>query len=145
MSPWLLLRCDPAASEGGLREIETEPEGCGPVRPWDDRDNENSIAPPPAEVSPENGFVALAVGESKTFEVQWEQPGRLITEPGQYKLCHRGILIRWWKFGTLEELKGERKTDQNRKSEDYMWIACTNLVDFRVEEAEAQKKNVAIE
>jgi len=131
MYPWLLLHHDPSAREGDLKEIEAEPEGHGPAVPWEG--NEDDAEPELPEVLPENGFVTLAVGETKAFGAQWQEPNRLVEKGERYKLCHRGTFVRWWKWGAIESMKGEKKTEQNREAPERICIACTNLIEFSVE------------
>ena len=132
MYPWLLLHHDPSALEGGLKEIESESEGHGPADMFEGEGDDGDAEPQVPEVRPENGFVTLAVGETKTFEVQWEEPGRLVEEGERYRLCFRGTFLRWWKWGTMEEMKGAKKTEQDRETTERMWIACTNVVELTV-------------
>jgi len=132
--PWLLLHHDASALKGGLKEVDVEPEGHGPADMFEgggsgDDDAESQLP----EVRPENGFVTLAVGETKAFEVQWKEPGGLVEEGERYQLCFRGTFLRWWKWGTMEEMEGVKKMEQEREATERMWIACTNVVEFTVE------------
>lgn len=130
MYPWLLLREDSSALEGGLKEIEAERDCHGPAVPWED--NEEYEEPTPPEICPQNGFVTLAVSESRSFDVQWKEPGRLVKEGERYQLCYRGTFLRWWRWETMEEMKGEKREEQNRQGPSLLWIACTNVVKLDV-------------
>lgn len=129
--PWLLLHRDPTALQGGLKELEVESQGHGPADMFESG-NDDEAEPQLPEIRPDNGFVTLAVGETKTFEVQWKDHWGLLEAGERYQLCFRGTFLRWWKWGTMEEMRGEKKTEQGREVAGRLWIACTNAVEFTV-------------
>ena len=140
--PWLLLHHDPHAFEGGLKEIEgDESEGHGPAVPWEDlgvnTDPSSVDQQQPPLVSLENGFVTLVVGESKTFQVDFQPEPELIKRGERYEICFRGIGVEWWRFGCVKELeaKGLRRIEGERegRATGRIVVPCSNLVEFVVE------------
>ena len=95
--PWLLLHHDPHAFEGGLKEIEgDESEGHGPAEPWEGLGNDNGLSSSadqqqPSLLSPENGFVTLAVGESKTVQADFRPEPGLVKRGERYEICFQGV------------------------------------------------------
>ncbi len=144
--PWLLLRHDPHALEGGRKEIEgdDENEGHGPAEPWeglgnDDTGPSSSVdRQQPPLVSTENGFVTIAVGESKTFQVHFRPEPGLVKQGERYEICFRGVEIVWWRFGWMEEFatRGVRKVEEEGEEEGAkgrIVVPCSNLVEIVVE------------
>lgn len=137
--PWLLLHLDANSLEGGLKEIEgDESEGHGPAVPWEDFDESSAERQQqPPLVSLENGFVSLAVGESITLQVDFRPERELIKAGERYKICFRGVGIKWWRFGLVEELEagGVRKDDgekEEKRPKGSIIVPCSNLVEFLV-------------
>jgi hypothetical protein len=128
IEPWLLLH----ESKGVLKEIDAERQGHGPADINELFETDTGVPEPP-EVKAENGFVTLAVGKSITFEVQWQRAGRLVRRGERYGLCFRGAHVWWWRWGSLEEIEGERKVEQSWKMDERLYISCTNVVEFSVE------------
>lgn len=142
--PWLLLHHDPHAFEGGLKEIEgDESEGHGPAVPWEGLvsatgPSSSADQPQPPLVSLENGFVTLAVGESKTFQADFRPDPGFVERGERYGICFRGVRLEWWRFGMVEELGvgGVRKTEGEREEQGAkgrIVVPCSNSVEFVVE------------
>ena len=108
--------------------------------PWEIWGNDTDPADQqqPPLISPENGFVNLAVGESKTFLVDFRPEPELVKRGERYEICFRGVGIEWWRFGLVEELgaRGVRKIEGEREEEGAkgrIVVPCSNLVEFMVE------------
>ena len=106
--------------------------------PWEDLENEsltNQQQPP--LVSLEKGFVSLAVGESMTIQTAFWPDHELIKAGERYKIFFRGVGIKWWRFGSVEELEArgvrvdDGETDEGRPSGS-ITVPCSNLVEFLV-------------
>ena len=136
--PWLLLHHDPNSLEGGLKEIEGDKsEGHGPAVPWEGLDNDTRPEPSVGLVSPKNGFVNLAVGENIEFQVDLKPHHELIKAGERYEFCFRGVGIKWWRFGRVEELEaGGVRKDKGEMEEEgsngSIVVPCSNLVEFLV-------------
>ncbi|KAF5867937.1 uncharacterized protein Bfra_007132 [Botrytis fragariae] len=151
MGNWILLRKRSSGSTEDRRQIEGEEIDLSPSNPTptefgfpifsaDSNFELNDMQLGVIEREDEE-FISLGVGESKTFKVNWalseEQEEKL--EVGEkYKLCYKGGWNFWWDFGTVEEMEeqeGRRNTWRNmKKGEKRLWIPCTNLVEFEVQD-----------
>ena len=61
----------------------------------------------------------------------------MIKAEERYKVCFRGVGIKWWRFGLVEELeaRGVRKDDGEKEEERQygkIIVPCSNLVEFLV-------------
>jgi len=141
--PWLLQHHDPPV-EGQLEEIEgDQSEGHGPAVPGEGLSNATDPSSSASQkqqplVSPENGFVTLAVGQSKTVETEFRPKSGLVKRGERYEICFRGLGIKWWRLGSVEELEaaGVRKIDGEREeggAKGMIKVPCSNLVRFVVE------------
>ena len=94
--------------------------------------------PKPPLLSRDNGFVSLAVGEYITIQVGFRPEHELIRAEERYRFCFRGTGIKWWRFGTVEELEaggGVRKEDgemEDGRLNSSIIVPCSNLVGFLV-------------
>ncbi len=142
--PWLLLRHDPHALEGGRKEIEgdDENEGHGPAVPWEGLSNDDTGPSSSADqqqpplVSTENGFMTIAVGEYRTFQVDFQPEPGLVKQGERYEICFRGVGVEWWRYGRVEELemRGVRKVEGEREeAQRTIVVPCSNLVAIVVE------------
>ena len=110
--------------------------------PWEDLNydtgpDSSAEQQQPPLVSRDNGFVSLAVGESMTIQVDFRPEYELIKAGERYELCFRGTRIKWWRFGSVEELEagGVRKDDGRMEEERLdrsIIVPCSNLVGFVV-------------
>lgn len=105
--------------------------------PWEGLDNDTGPEPSVVLVSPENGFVSLAVGENITIQVDFWPDHELIKAGERYEVCFRGVGIKWWRFGSVEGLEagGARKDDGEMEEErpnGSIVVPCSNLVGFLV-------------
>ena len=55
-------------------------------------------------VSLENGYVSLAVGESRKVKINFRYTGdgMVLNQGEKYSINFRGSWVQWWKWGTLE-------------------------------------------
>ena len=97
VAPWLILH----HKDGSLTELDDGSSGppCDAFVDITPKKLDDGLG-----ISAKNGFVSLAVGETKTFDVQYCYSGQGVElkAGGRYSLCHRGSWVRWWRWGTLE-------------------------------------------
>lgn len=105
--------------------------------PWEGLDNDTRPEPSVGLVSRETGFVSLAVGESIKFQVDLKPDHELIKAGERYEFCFRGLGIKWWRFGWVEELEAGGVGKDNGEMEEErpngsIVVPCSNLVEFLV-------------
>ncbi|KAL8855272.1 MAG: hypothetical protein Q9178_008077 [Gyalolechia marmorata] len=127
--PWLIMHRTPS---GGLKELDDDNDGTCP--PGDiPNDGINDRVP----IALDHGFVSLAVGESVDVkaELRYTGYGVLLEEGEEYCLNFRGTRLKWWTFGSLEELKQESRpslAELARPKLPFITLAASNLIDFTV-------------
>lgn len=152
MGSWLLLQKrkrrtgeeeeeEEGEEEEILEEINLEPDHIPTVTGFPALSEANDFEEEVwSDDEPEKEFVSMAVGESRTFEVEWVvnrgQGQGQMKEGERYWLCYRGRLQLKWRFGTAgEELRQEEEESKMggyKDPEEYLWIPCSNLVEFEV-------------
>ncbi|KAL8920924.1 MAG: hypothetical protein Q9172_004283 [Xanthocarpia lactea] len=127
--PWLIMHRTPS---GGLKELDDDNDGTCP--PGDiPNDGVNDRVP----IALDHGFVSLAVGESVDVkaELRYTGYGVLLEEGEEYCLNFRGTRLKWWTFGSLEDLKQESRpslAELARPKLPFITLAASNLIDFTV-------------
>ncbi|KAL8846232.1 MAG: hypothetical protein Q9221_008664 [Calogaya cf. arnoldii] len=128
--PWLIMH---RTANGELKELDDDHDTC--CFPFDSEEGLYEQVP----IAPENGFVSLAVGESVEAKAELRYTGKGVDlEKGEkYCLNFRGSLLHWWRFGSLEDLKEERKASRAELGSlklSKIILAASNLDDFTVKD-----------
>ena len=139
--PWLLLHHTPTALEGELKEVELEEEEDGSTGAHPSEAFPGYEEPPPPKkplVKAANGFISLAVEESRVFEVKFDPAEGLVERGGRYEICFRGKEVGWWEFGSVEDLEGKGVRKGEVKEGAALVVPCSNLVELTVGEGSGE-------
>ncbi|KAL8792381.1 MAG: hypothetical protein Q9195_004994 [Heterodermia aff. obscurata] len=124
ISPWIFLHHagEHPKESSKLKELDDGNNGPGFAQ-------SNESEEPP-EILETNGFFSLAVDETKVVRVEFKYTGDgLQLERGQdYSFGFRGSRVHWWKWGSLDELKGQRKEESTGES-GFITIPASNLIE----------------
>ncbi|KAG7005093.1 hypothetical protein G7Y79_00021g049600 [Physcia stellaris] len=98
LSPWLFLH----HADGKLKELDDGNNGPGFAEM-------NSELEEKSAISAQNGFISLAVEESRVVEVdfRYSGDGLQLASGETYSIGFRGSRIHWWKWG--DDFKGQHK------------------------------------
>lgn len=104
VSPWLFLH----RADGKLKELDDGNNGPGFAEM-------NSELEEKSVISAQNGFISLAVEESRVFEVnfRYSGDGLQLASGETYSIGFRGSRIHWWKWGDVNVRSSPRGLQQH--------------------------------
>ncbi|KAL8667420.1 MAG: hypothetical protein Q9202_000636 [Teloschistes flavicans] len=123
ISPWMFLQ---HAEDGKLKELDDGDNGPGFAQMQDAESG--ALAAP--EISAANGFFSLGIDERKVAEVEfmYSGDGLQLLPGGRYSIGFKGSRVHWWRWGSLEDLEGQRR--EGGTSEDgFVTIPASNLIE----------------